>query len=216
MASSDAALRLYAILDAESCARRGFDMLDVARAWRDAGIALVQYRDKVASRGEVLANALKLCSIFEESGSAFLLLNDYPDMVAECGFDGAHIGQGDLHAAAARDLLGEDRILGVSTHSADQALAASASDVDYVAVGPVYTTQTKLDAEPSIGLCGVQAAAAVVRRPLVAIGGIAPQQGSDVLRAGATSVAMISALLPHEHGHAAFTRRAQDILAGFK
>ncbi len=215
MAQRDEVLRLYAILDADSCARRGLDLLDVARAWRRAGVELVQYRDKVSERSAFVANACALRRIFPAS-AAFLLLNDHPELVAECGCDGAHVGQGDVPAAEARRLLGPDLILGVSTHTADQALSASATEADYIAIGPVYATQTKADAEPVVGLCGVQAAAAVVRRPLVAIGGIGPAQGRDVLRDGASFVALVSALLPPEHDMEAFTRRARDILAGLK
>ncbi len=216
MAQGEAALRLYAILDAESCARCGLDLLEVARAWRDAGVTLVQYRDKVASRDRMLANALNIRKIFQGADEAFLLLNDHPDLVADCGFDGAHVGQGDMSAAEARRALGEGALVGVSTHTADQAMAASETEADYVAVGPVYATRTKADAEPVVGLCGVQAAAAVVRKPLVAIGGIGPGQGSEVLRAGASTVALISALLPHEQGMQAVLRRARDILVGLK
>ncbi len=208
-------MRLYAILDAESCLSRGLDMLDAARAWRQAGVALVQYRDKAADRASIVSNARAIRSIFPVN-TAFLLLNDYPDLVRECGFDGAHVGQGDASSVEARQLLGEDLLLGVSTHTADQALAASATDVDYVAIGPVFATQTKADAEPVVGLCGVQAAAAVVRRPLVAIGGIGLAQGRAVLHAGASSVALVSALLPREQDVEAVTQRARDILAGLK
>ncbi len=215
MAQADETLRLYAILDAESCLRRGVHLLDVARAWRQAGVTLVQYRDKVASPSAIALNASAIRAIFPE-GAALLMLNDYPELVAECGFDGAHVGQGDASAAEARRLLGPDRLLGVSTHTADQALAASATEADYVAIGPVYATQTKADAEPVVGLCGVHAAAAVVRKPLVAIGGIGVAQGRGVLQAGASAVALVSALLPREQEMDAFTRRARDILAGLK
>ncbi len=220
VAQGDSSLRLYAILDGESCARRGVGLEELAMAWRSAGVELVQYRDKAADRHAVLANAAMLRDVFPP-GSAFLLLNDYPEMVAMCGFDGAHVGQGDAGVEAARALVGADRILGVSTHSADQAMAAGAADVDYVAVGPVYATATKADAAPVVGVCGVQAAKAVVRKPLVAIGGIGPAQGRAVLQAGADAVALIGALLPGallpgEPGRQVLAQRAGDILAGLK
>ena len=215
MAQKDAALRLYAILDAESCERRGLPLLEVARAWRAAGVQLLQYRDKSASRAVILANARTLRDILP-AGEAFLLLNDYPDLVAEANFDGAHVGQNDTPVDLARRCLGSERILGISTHTADEALAASATDVDYFAIGPVFSTSTKADAEAPVGLCGVQAAKAVSSKPLVAIGGVGPAQGRQVLQAGADSVALISALLPHKHSLEAVTERAQDILASLK
>ena len=194
IASGDASLHLYAILDAESCARKNFALLAVAQAWRDAGIQLLQYRDKLASREVILQNAQalrKLCP----AGEVFLLLNDHPDLVAAAGFDGAHVGQTDAAVDEARAHVGSDCILGISTHTADDALAANSTDADYIAIGPVYTTRSKADAESPVGLCGVQAARAVTRKPLVAIGGITAAQGRAVLHAGADSIAVISALL---------------------
>lgn len=176
---------------------------------------LVQYRDKTARRDAVVQHAAALRNIFPP-GEAFLLLNDYPKLVPEVGFDGAHVGQGDQAVEEARAQLGPDRILGISTHTADQALAASATEVDYVAIGPVFATATKQDAESPVGICGVQAAKAVTRKPLVAIGGITPAQCQQVLLAGADAVVLISALLPSDHGIQAVTQRAQDILAGLK
>ena len=202
IARGDSTLRLYAILDAESCARRGFDLLAVARAWREAGVQLVQYRDKTADAAALLANALGLRETFP-AGSAFLLLNDHPHLVARCGFDGAHVGQTDGSIDAAREHLGPDRILGISTHTADQALAANSTEADYIAIGPIFATQSKPDAEAPVGLCGVQAAKAVTRKPLVAIGGIGPAQAREVRQAGADSVALISALLAGDLGQTA-------------
>lgn len=215
MAAGDASLRLYAILDGESCLRRWLDLFEVASAWRDAGVRLVQYRDKLATKKQVLERALRLRGMFPQ-GEAFLILNDYPELVAESGFDGVHVGQGDAGVAEARSAVGPDRMIGVSTHSADQALMAGESDVDYVAIGPVFGTVTKLDAEPVVGLCGVQAARAVARKPLVAIGGIGLERAREVRSAGADAVAVISGLLPEEDDAAAFMRRAQDFLQRLK
>ena len=194
MSAGDASLRLYAILDAESCRRRGLMLLDVARAWRDAGIQLVQYRYKLADRDTLLRNADQLRRIFPR-GETFLLLNDFPELVDACCFDGAHVGQQDATMNAARASIGLGCILGVSTHRPEQALKASTEDVDYIAVGPVFATGSKKDAEPVIGLLGVQAARVATRKPLVAIGGIGAALSREVLNAGADAVAMISALL---------------------
>ena len=214
MAAHGPALRLYAILDAESCTRRALDLLEVASAWRDAGVRLIQYRDKTAGDPVLLRNARALREILP-TGDAFLILNDRPDLVEASGFDGAHIGQTDRSVQHARDLLGPHRLLGVSTHSADQALAQRGADVDYVAVGPVFATATKADADPVIGLCGVQATRAVVSTPLVAIGGIRLGDARAVEMAGADSVAVISALLPGSDRELLIAT-AQDFLARLK
>lgn len=185
--------RLYAILDAESCARRGLALLDVAKAWRDAGIALVQYRDKVASDADVLKNAVLLREVFGREVT--LILNDRMHLFAASGFDGVHVGQGDAAIAAVRASIGADAVLGISTHNPAQFSDADALDVSYVAVGPVFATSTKLDADPVVGVDGVALARSLTRKPLVAIGGITAANAGSVIEAGADSVALISGLL---------------------
>lgn len=184
--------RLYAILDAESCARRGLALLDVAKAWRDAGITLVQYRDKVGSDDAVLQNAAFLRDVFSD---ATLILNDRVHLFAESGFDGVHVGQGDAAVVSVRAMIGPDAVLGVSTHNPAQCIDADALGVSYVAVGPVFATSTKLDADPVVGLAGVTEARSLTRKPLVAIGGITAANATQVIEAGADSVAVISGLL---------------------
>ena len=214
LALHDPALRLYAILDAEICTRRNLNMLHVAKVWREAGVQLIQYRDKFADRATLVANAQALREIFQP-GDAFLILNDHSQLVGECDFDGVHIGQTDHLPTEARDAIGPDRIFGISTHTADQAIAASSTEADYLAIGPVFATSTKTNAEPAVGLCGVQAARAVTSKPLVAIGGIGLGDARAVEMAGADSIAVISALLP-SNDLAAVLQRAQDFLARLK
>ncbi|MEZ2346513.1 thiamine phosphate synthase [Terriglobus sp. RCC_193] len=199
--------RLYAILDAESCARRGVSLLETAKAWRDAGVTLVQYRDKVASDASVLENAALLRRVFEGT-DATLILNDRVHLFAASGFDGVHVGQGDDAVAPVRAVIGPDAVLGVSTHNPAQVSIADGLAVSYVAVGPVFATLTKLDAEPVVGLDGVALARSLTRKPLVAIGGIAAVNASSVLEAGADSVAVISGLLDGDV--AAFLRIVQE------
>jgi len=186
--------RLYAILDAESCAKRGLSLLETAKAWRDAGMTLLQYRDKVASDSSLLENAISLRRVFEDV-DATLILNDRVHLFADSGFDGVHVGQGDTAVAAVRAVIGPDAVLGVSTHNPAQVSAADLLPVSYVAVGPVFATSTKLDAEPVVGLNGVALARSLTRKPLVAIGGITQANAASVIEAGAGSVALISALL---------------------
>jgi thiamine-phosphate pyrophosphorylase len=109
-------------------------------------------------------------------------------------FAGVHLGQQDMAAGEARRMVGPDAIVGVSTHNVAQVEAADRLPVDYIAIGPVFSTSTKRDAEPLIGLEGVRAARALTRKPLVAIGGITLHNAASVREAGADSVAVISAL----------------------
>lgn len=220
MAAGDASLRLYAILDVESCQRRSLDRLDVVRAWRDAGVCLLQLRDKRGSDNDVLRLAEQVAAVFR-TGDSFLLLNDRPHLVRRAGWDGVHIGQGDGGVQAARAQAGEDVIIGLSTHTPQEAEAAGRQNVDYVACGPVFATSTKLDASPVIGTCGLLAARAMTGKPLVAIGGIDLQRAQQVRRSGADSVALISALLPAQDEAAFDTakllrQRARDFLAALQ
>ena len=185
--------RLYAILDAESCLRRGLDLVAVAQTWRDAGVQLVQYRDKVGPDSVVLNTAQALRRIF--GTSATLILNDRVHLFVDSGFDGVHVGQGDGSVMAVRAVIGAGALLGISTHTPAEVSSADLLDVSYVAVGPVFATSTKLDAEPVVGLDGVCLARSFTTKPLVAIGGITADSAASVRRAGADSVAVISALL---------------------
>lgn len=203
---------LYAILDAEMCARRGLELLAVAEAWCDAGVRLLQYRDKRGSDAQVLHNARELRAVFA-GHEAMLILNDRVHLFGSSELHGVHVGQGDMPVPVVRRLIGSDAMLGISTHSAQQICEATALDVDYLAIGPVYQTGTKIDAEPPVGLDGIRTARSLTARPLVAIGGIALPQASVVRAAGADSVALISALLPADvDGAKGVKKLAQDFL----
>ncbi|MBE7180714.1 MAG: thiamine phosphate synthase [Terriglobus roseus] len=212
MAAQEPSLRLYAILDAESCRRKHLDLFETAKALHGGGVRLLQYRDKSAERSEYLRNARQLRSLLPD---CIFLLNDRADLVPEAEADGVHVGQTDVSPDAARAHIGPDRILGISTHTGDQALAAHSTEADYLAIGPVFATVSKQNAEPTVGLCGVQAARAVTQKPLVAIGGIGLGDARAVEMAGADSIAVISALLPSSN-LPEITRRAQDFLARLK
>lgn len=186
--------RLYAILDAESAQLRGVDLLEIARALRQAKITWVQYRDKIHDDRTVVSTAHAIREAFA-SFPATLILNDRVHLVQEIGFNGVHLGQGDLSPAKARQVLGDDAILGLSTHSAEQArLAEQDAAVDYIAIGPVFSTSSKANPEACVGLAGVRKARRITTKPLVAIGGISERSVGEVLAAGADSVAVIGAL----------------------
>ncbi len=121
-------------------------------------------------------------------------MNDWADLAVLAGFGGVHVGQGDLSPEDARRVVGVERWVGVSTHTEEQVRVADATSADYVAVGPVFATGTKVDAEPVIGLEGVRRARALTTKPIVAIGGITRANARSVIDAGADSVAVISGL----------------------
>ena len=183
----------YAIVDAELLAARGVALQDFARELRAAGVGWLQYRDKAGSPQEVLRAAALLREALAGSGCR-LILNDRADLAVLAGFDGVHVGQGDLSPDDARRVVGPSKIVGVSTHTDEQVRAAELSCADYVAIGPAFATGTKADAEQVVGLEGVRRARALTHKPLVAIGGITRANARSVLDAGADSVAVISGL----------------------
>ena len=185
--------KLYAILDGESVRAAGLDILDAARSLRDAGILLLQYRDKSLSKMEILRNARAIRSIFKES-KATLFLNDWPQIAVEARWDGVHVGQSDMAVSDARKVIGVKRQIGVSTHTPEQFRSVLATDADYVAYGPIFRTSTKLDAEATVGLEGLRQVRELSNRPLVAIGGVSFDGIESVFAAGADSVAVAGAL----------------------
>lgn len=159
------------------------------------GASFIQLRDKEAIGRELLDQAMACLRLTRRAG-ATLIINDRIDVVLTAGADGVHLGQEDLSVAEAREILGKDKIIGVSTHSIDQFRAALETSADYIAVGPVYPTLTKENPDPVVGLELVREARKLADRPLVAIGGINHERAPEVISAGADSVAVISALYP--------------------
>jgi thiamine-phosphate pyrophosphorylase len=203
--------RFYAIIDSGVLMKRGIDLGDFARAIRDSGVQLVQYRDKEAAPQAILRNAEIIRDIFAGSECS-LIMNDRADLAVIAGWDGVHVGQGDLLPEDARRVVGAARWVGVSTHTEEQVRLAELSCVDYVAVGPVFATWTKRDAEPVIGLAGVTRARALTTKPLVAIGGITKANARSVIEAGADSIAVISALIVEGESVEKVARDFLDVL----
>lgn len=194
--------RLYPILDADLLAARSLQLTSVAADWRAAGVTLIQYRNKQGTAREMLRDATLLREIFPASVDLRLIFNDRPDLALISGFDGVHVGQGDVPAEDARAIVGSNRWVGVSTNSAAQVIEADKTSCDYVAYGPIFPTASKINPNPTVGLAGLRAARALTAKPLVAIGGVTCRNCRSVLDAGADSVAVISDLLPASHnGH---------------
>jgi thiamine-phosphate pyrophosphorylase len=158
-----------------------------------AGMTLLQYRNKHGEEAEVLADALVLREA-APAGRCVLILNDYPTLTVRARFDGVHVGQTDVSPEEARVVIGNGKMLGVSTHTPEQLAAAELSAADYVAIGPVFATATKENPDPVVGLEGVRRARFMTKKPLVAIGGITLENCRSVCDAGADSVAVISAI----------------------
>ena len=192
---------LYAIVDAGFLRARGVAVREFAEGLRAAGVPVVQWRCKDGAPAEVLAGARTLREVFAGTGT-LLVMNDRVDLALLAGFDGVHVGGGAGGGGGGRG-CGEKAptrgggeqglVVGVSTHTVDQ--VAGAGDADYVAVGPVFGTSTKLDAEAVVGLEGVRHARGETEKPLVAIGGITLPNCASVREAGADMCAVISGLL---------------------
>jgi thiamine-phosphate pyrophosphorylase len=186
--------RLYPILDAAMLEARGLDILGFAGELRDAGVTLLQYRDKRGGKEEILRNAKIIQEAFR-GVECMLIMNDDPVLAMLSDWNAVHVGQGDAAVGEARKVLALEGIVGCSTHGDRQVVAANAARADYIAIGPVFATTTKANAEPVVGLEGVRRARTLTSRPLVAIGGITLENAASVIEAGADSVAVIGALL---------------------
>ena len=166
-------------------------MLRVAAA---AGVRLFQYRDKQSTMKDAYRQALALRQVATEVG-ATLIINDRCDLALAVEADGVHLGQDDLPLADARRLLGPEAIIGLSTHNPEQVREAAALQPDYIGFGPIFSTATKTDHDPVVGLEGLRAIRTLTTLPIFAIGGITPQHVTDILTAGADGLAVISAIL---------------------
>ena len=158
------------------------------------GASLIQLREKHASPREFYQTALEAMIVAKRSGVQ-LVINDRVDIAIAVKADGVHLGQDDLPPGKARMLLGEDRIIGFSTHTVDQALEADSAPVDYIAIGPVFPTSTKENPDAIVSTADIREIKSRISKPLVAIGGITIENARLVIDAGADSVAMISDLL---------------------
>ncbi len=186
---------LYALLDTALALARGHEPVDLARRFFDGGALLVQLRAKDAPSGQCLAWADAICAAAAPYGAA-VIINDRADIALMAGAAGVHVGQDDMPPEAVRRLAPAPFLIGRSTHTPEQIARADGEPVDHVAVGPVFGTATKHTGYDAIGLGMVtEAARHPAGRPVVGIGGITVDNARSVIDAGASSVAVISALL---------------------
>lgn len=200
--------RVYPIVDTATLAASGMDPVEFAGALLDGGAGLLQFRHKGAYSAERFEQLHGVAALCRDAG-AQLIVNDRADVAAILDA-GLHIGQDDLAPEVARGVIGT-ALLGLSINGVEQMRAAAREPVDYVALGPIFATSSKPDADAAVGLEVLRACRALTARPLVAIGGITLANAAQVLEAGADSVAVIRGLLPSNSDGAA--PRLRDVRA---
>jgi len=184
-------LSVYLVTDRPLCLGR--DILDIVREAVQAGVTIVQIREKETPTRDFVALGHAIKAITKTHGVP-LLINDRIDVAMAIDADGVHIGQSDMNYADARRLLGYDKIIGLSIDTERQLHEAQSMDVNYLGVGPVFPTQTKKDTSGDWGLEGFKNARSISSHKLVAIGGIDTHNAADVIRSGADGVAVVSAI----------------------
>jgi len=183
--------RIYPITDTIISGLSHSEQIELLAA---GGATLIQLREKRAAPREFYRMALDAMTTGRRLGVQ-VVVNDRVDIAIAVNADGVHLGQDDLAPERARLLLGESRIIGFSTHSLEQAIAAESLPIDYVAIGPVFNTASKEKPDPVIGVSTISRIKDQVTKPLVAIGGITLDTVTQVISAGADSAAIISDLL---------------------
>ena len=168
----------------------------VAEAWVQGGARILQFRHKTFWSRHVYQQAHAVAQLCRQAGVLFIV-NDRADFAVLLSA-GLHLGQDDLAPADARKVVGDDTVVGFSTHNEAQLRAAAAEPVSYVALGPIFATGSKLNPDPTVGVDGLRAWRHLTERPLVAIGGIVRATAPCVWQAGADSIGVIGDLYPQE------------------
>lgn len=184
-------LSLYLVADQVFCRAAGIEAIVAAAI--AGGVTMVQLRGDRSDLRQLLADAQALRAVTARAGVAFVV-NDHIDIALAAKADGVHVGQADMPAPFARQLLGKDKIVGLSVTRESELSSVDPALVDYVGLGPVFATQSKADAAPALGL---EEFARIRRRlalPVVAIGGIMPHNAAAVMKAGADGIAVVSAI----------------------
>jgi thiamine-phosphate pyrophosphorylase len=186
----------YPILDTDTAARRGIDVVAAADRILEAGARMLQFRHKGFFSRETFQQAREVAALCREADALFIL-NDRADIAGLLGA-ALHLGQDDLSPSDARRVLGDGAFIGLSTHNEGQLRAAATQPADYLALGPIFGTSSKLNSDPVVGLDNLRRLRASTARPLVAIGGITRSNARSVIDAGADSVAVIGDLFPDD------------------
>jgi thiamine-phosphate pyrophosphorylase len=179
---------IYCITDSRQS--RGRSVIEVVEAMLASGIKVIQYREKDKQGGEMLKECLLLRRMTREAGCCFIV-NDHVDIALLCEADGVHVGQDDLPLVAVRELVGPERIIGVSTHSRAEAQAAFDRGADYIGVGPIFATETK-KTTPPVGFAYLEEIAPISPIPFVTIGGINEKTVAEAVKRGAQCCVIVS------------------------
>ncbi len=183
-------IRLYILISSEIATR---SVKETVKLVIDGGADTIQLREKTISDSKFLSLAREARGLTVKSGTLFII-NDRVNVARELNADGVHLGQQDMSVSEARAIIGNEKIIGVSTHNIIQARQAKKDGADYIAVGPVYPTGTK-DYEPSVGLKVIREISKEINVPIFAIGAITLENLDDVVEAGASRVAVCSAII---------------------
>jgi thiamine-phosphate pyrophosphorylase len=184
-------LSLYLVADQDFCRAGGIEAIVTAAI--AGGATMVQLRGYRSDLRQLLADAQALRAVTAKAGIAFVV-NDHIDIALAAKADGVHVGQADMPAPFARQLLGKDKIVGLSVTQESELSGVDPALIDYVGLGPVFPTCSKADAAPALGLEAFAEIRRRLRMPVVAIGGITPHNTADVIKAGADGIAVISAI----------------------
>ena len=189
----------YPIIDTSTALSRGITPEDVARALVGAGVQVAQFRHKGFYDRENLKSARKACEIVQSSGAIYIV-NDRLDIALFLGADGVHVGQEDISLASVRTVIKtlpaqKSVLVGLSVHNERQLKQADLTSADYLAVGPIFATQSKELLDPTVGLEKLERLCTLTSKPIVAIGGITRENAAEVFAAGADSIAVISDLI---------------------
>ena len=173
---------------------QGRSNIEVASEILASGVPILQYREKAKKVGEMYKECLVVRAMTQQAGALFII-NDHLDLALAVGADGVHIGQDDLPLSKVREIVGPYLLIGVSTHSPAQALAAVSGGADYIGVGPLFETNTKIDVCNPVGLDYLDYVVKNLNIPFVAIGGIKEHNLAEVIKTGARTVALVTEIV---------------------
>jgi thiamine-phosphate pyrophosphorylase len=200
--------RVYPILDTDSLEARGIELETTAAAFLDGGASILQIRHKRHWTRSAFEDARTIARLCHENG-ALCIVDDRADIAMLLGA-GLHVGQDDLDPRDARKLIGPDAVIGFSSHTLQQLCEAGGQPVDYVALGPIFSTGSKLRPDPVVGVEEIRRCRTMLEKPLVAIGGITIENAEQVWKAGADSVAVIAGLLPPQASAMTLRKRMEE------
>ena len=201
-------IRLYVLISSSIATK---SVIETTRLVIDGGADAIQLREKTISDREFITLAEEVREITTKNGT-LLIINDRVHIARKINADGVHLGQQDMSASEARNIIGDEKVIGVSTHSVIQAKQAQKDGADYIAIGPIYPTRTK-DYEPSVGIEIIREISEAVNIPFIAIGAITLDNLDEVLKAGASRIAVCSAIIGSKDIYSS-TRQFKEKLDG--